>query len=93
MQVLWTNEVDVSLVNDHINQPDEDARVACYGLWLRVLHRPFLEFGLLGQLTGPAIPTHISKSSSVGGLGAGLFTAWADPDHGWESNVSGEAAF
>lgn len=21
MQVLWTNEIDVSLVNDHINQP------------------------------------------------------------------------
>jgi hypothetical protein len=34
-----------------------------------------------------------STSSSVRGLGAGLFPAWADPDYGWESNVSGEAAF
>jgi hypothetical protein len=56
-------------------------------------HRPFSEFGLLGQLTGPASPTHISKSSFVGGLGAGLFTAWADPDHGWDSDVSGDAPF
>ena len=49
--------------------------------------------GFLGQLTGPAIPTHISTSSSVRGLGAGLVSAWADADHGWESDVSGEAAF
>ena len=48
---------------------------------------------LLGQLTGPASPPHISKSSFVLGLGAGLVPAWADSDYGWESNVSGEAAF
>ena len=42
---------------------------------------------------GPASPSHISKSSFVRSFGAGLFTAWADPDYGWESNVSGEAAF
>ncbi len=34
-----------------------------------------------------------SKSSSVCGHGAGLVMARADPDYGWESNVSGEAAF
>ncbi len=60
---------------------------------MSILHRPFSEFGLLGQFTGPASPPHISKSSFVRGLGPGLFTAWADSDHGWESYVSGEAAF
>ena len=67
--------------------------VACRELWLRVLHRPFSEFRLLGQLTGPTIPTHISKSSFVLGLGAGLFPARADSDDGWKSNVSGETPF
>jgi len=33
------------------------------------------------------------RGLSVRGLGPGLFTAWADPDDGWESNVSGEVAF
>jgi hypothetical protein len=61
--------------------------------WFRVLRRTFSEFSLLGHLTGPASPTHISKNLFVRSLGAGLVPAWADPDHGWKSDVSGEAAF
>ena len=63
------------------------------GALVTLLRWPFAEFSLLGQLTGLAIPTQISLSSSVCGLGAGLVMARADPDYGWESNVSGEAAF
>ena len=33
------------------------------------------------------------RGLSVRGLGTGLVSAWADPDYGWESDVSGEAAF
>ena len=53
----------------------------------------FSEFSLLGQLTGPANHAHISTSSFVRSFGAGLFPAWADPDYGWESDVSGDAPF
>jgi hypothetical protein len=50
------------------------------------------ETSLLGELTA-ACPIRISTSSSVRSLGAGLVMARADSDHGWEPNVSGEAAF
>ena len=60
---------------------------------LRACHSPlFLEVQPSGKLTA-ARSTHTRISLFSRSLGAGLFTAWADPDYGWESNVSGEAAF
>jgi len=52
----------------------------------------FLVIFFIEQSTATS-PAHISTISSVRGLGAGLVTAWADPDHDGESDVSGEAAF
>ena len=53
---------------------------------------PLREVSLLAPSTA-ASPTHISKSSFVLGLGAGLVPSWADSDYGRESDVSGEATF
>ena len=63
------------------------------GCCVPVLPPSLAEFSLIGQLTVPAIPPHISKSSFVRSLGPGLVPSWADPDYGWESDVSGDAPF
>jgi hypothetical protein len=55
------------------------------GCCVLVLRRTLAEFSFFDQLTGLASPTYISAHSSIRGLGAGLFSAWADPDYGWES--------
>jgi len=44
-------------------------------------------------LTGPASPTRILTCSSVHGLGAGLFLARANPDHGRKSDMCCNAVF
>ena len=68
--------------------------VSCHGRCVPVLRPSLVKFSLLPVDRAGSSDTHLDIFiSSVRGLGAGLVPAWADPDYGWESNVSGEAAF